>query len=74
MPDDLLDLAIATAGGHELWNGLRALKIDISIGGPLWAMKTRTLHVTGTSNHVNVQPWKNTTMIFPRSLRLGADA
>jgi hypothetical protein len=39
MPDDLLNLAIATAGGHELWDGLRALKIDISIGGPIWAMK-----------------------------------
>ena len=39
MSDDLLDLAIATTGGRELWNSLRALKIDISIGGPIWAMK-----------------------------------
>jgi len=39
MSDELLDLAIATAGGQELWNTLRGLKIDISIGGPIWAMK-----------------------------------
>jgi len=39
MSDELLDLAIATAGGQELWNTLRGLKIDISIGGPTWAMK-----------------------------------
>jgi hypothetical protein len=38
MSDNLLDLAIATIGG-ELWNDLRALKIDISIGGPIWAHK-----------------------------------
>jgi hypothetical protein len=24
MSDDLLEVAIATAGGRELWNGLRA--------------------------------------------------
>jgi hypothetical protein len=39
MSGDLLDLAIAATGGHDLWNSLRALKIDISIGGPIWAMK-----------------------------------
>jgi hypothetical protein len=39
MSDRLLDLAIATAGGQGLWNTLRGLKIDISIGGPIWAMK-----------------------------------
>ncbi|MFE4334101.1 hypothetical protein ACFRQM_33225 [Streptomyces sp. NPDC056831] len=39
MSDGLLDLAIATTGGQELWNTLRGLKIDISIGGPIWAMK-----------------------------------
>ena len=39
MSDELLDLAIATAGGQDLWNTLRGLKIDISIGGPIWAMK-----------------------------------
>ena len=39
MVDELLDLAIATAGGRELWSGLRGLKIDVSIGGPIWAMK-----------------------------------
>jgi hypothetical protein len=39
MSEELLDLAIATTGGHELWNILRGLKVDISIGGPIWAMK-----------------------------------
>ena len=39
MTDDLLELAIATTGGRELWKPLRGLRIDISIGGPIWAMK-----------------------------------
>ncbi|WP_377273475.1 hypothetical protein [Peterkaempfera sp. SMS 1(5)a] len=39
MGDGLLDLAIATTGGQELWNTLRGLRIDISIGGPIWAVK-----------------------------------
>ena len=39
MTDNLLELAIATSGGHELWKTLRSLRIDISIGGPIWAMK-----------------------------------
>src|SRR3984885_5740486 len=37
--DELLDLAIGAAGGRELWSGLRGLKIDLSVGGPIWAMK-----------------------------------
>jgi hypothetical protein len=39
MTDDLLELAIATTGGRELWKTLCGLRIDISIGGPIWAMK-----------------------------------
>jgi hypothetical protein len=39
MSEELLDLAIATAGDRQLWNTLRGLKIDISIGGPIWARK-----------------------------------
>src|ERR1700751_128010 len=39
MTDDLLELAIATTGGRELWKTLRGLRIDISIGGPIRAMK-----------------------------------
>ena len=35
----LLDLVIATTGGRELWSTLRRLKVDISIGGPIWATK-----------------------------------
>jgi len=37
--EELLDRAIATAGGRELWSGLRGLKIDLSVGGPIWATK-----------------------------------
>jgi hypothetical protein len=29
MSAELLDLAIATAGGQELWNTLRGLKADV---------------------------------------------
>ncbi len=39
MTDDLLTRAIATTGRQQLWNALRGLRIDISIGGPIWAMK-----------------------------------
>jgi hypothetical protein len=39
MTDDLLERAIATSGGRILWKALRGLTIDISIGGPIWAMK-----------------------------------
>jgi hypothetical protein len=39
MTDELLALAIATTGGQTMWNTLRELRIDISIGGPIWAMK-----------------------------------
>jgi len=39
MSDDLLAQANAATGGQELWKTLRALRIDISIGGPIWAMK-----------------------------------
>jgi hypothetical protein len=37
--DDLLELAITATGGRALWNSLRGLRVDISIGGPIWAMK-----------------------------------
>jgi hypothetical protein len=39
MSEELFDLAIETAGGHKLWSSLRGLKVDISIGGPIWALK-----------------------------------
>jgi hypothetical protein len=65
MPNDLLDLAVASAGGHELWNGLRALKIDISIGGPIWAKKgwpkdqtfDQVLTVDTTDEHIVFTPF-----------------
>jgi hypothetical protein len=35
MGEDLIDLAIAATGGHQLWKRLGTLKVDISIGGPI---------------------------------------
>jgi hypothetical protein len=37
--DDLLSTAIEAAGGQKLWNTLRGLTVDLSVGGPIWAMK-----------------------------------
>ena len=37
--EHLLDVAVAGTGGFDLWNTLRGLKVDISIGGPIWALK-----------------------------------
>ena len=39
MHDDLLELAVAATGGVDLWKALGSLKVDISIGGPIWALK-----------------------------------
>ncbi len=39
MSDDLLDAAVAMTGGQRLWDTLAGLRIDISIGGPIWALK-----------------------------------
>jgi hypothetical protein len=37
--DDLVATAIEAAGGQKLWNTLRGLTVDLSVGGPVWAMK-----------------------------------
>jgi hypothetical protein len=37
--DDLLDMAIEAACGKEPWSGIRALRVDASIDGPVWGMK-----------------------------------
>jgi hypothetical protein len=39
MRDDLVEVAIDAAGGHALWNTMRALSVDLTIGGPIWAAK-----------------------------------
>ena len=76
MSADLLDLAIAATGGHDLWNSLRALKIDISIGGPIWAMKgwppdktfDQTLTVDTINEHIVFTPFTrpDQQMVFDR--------
>jgi hypothetical protein len=57
VPDDLLATAIEAAGGQKLWNTLCSLTIDVSIGGPLWAMKgwppSATFDQTVTLNTVD---------------------
>lgn len=65
MSDGLLALAAAATGGHKLWNSLSALRIDITIGGPIWAMKgwppEQTFHqiltVDTTSEHITFTPF-----------------
>jgi hypothetical protein len=37
--DDLVATAIEAAGGQNLWNTLRGLTIDLSVGGPVWVLK-----------------------------------
>jgi len=37
--DDLVATAIDAVGLQKLWNTLRGLTVDMSIGGPLWATK-----------------------------------
>jgi hypothetical protein len=37
--DDLVATAIEAAGGQKLWNTLRGLTVDLSVGGPVWVMK-----------------------------------
>ncbi|MER8186015.1 hypothetical protein [Kitasatospora sp. NPDC094015] len=39
MSAELLDLAIDTAGGRELWDTVRGLEVDLSVNGPVWGMK-----------------------------------
>ncbi|MCV7419990.1 hypothetical protein H7K45_05515 [Mycobacterium yunnanensis] len=39
MSDDLLDLAVDAAGGRELWNTVHALRVDLTVGGPIWGVK-----------------------------------
>jgi hypothetical protein len=65
MTDDLLEQAIATIGGPKLWKTLRSLRIDISIGGPIWAMKgwpkdktfDQVLTVDTTTEHIVFTPF-----------------
>lgn len=39
MSAELLDRVTAAAGGHALWRRVRRLRVDIAIGGPIWARK-----------------------------------
>jgi hypothetical protein len=65
MSGDLLDLAIAATGGRTLWQALCGLKVDISIGGPIWAMKgwpkdktfDQILTVDTTTEHIVFTPF-----------------
>jgi hypothetical protein len=37
--DDLLAAALTATGGQQLWNSLTGLRVDVTIGGPIWALK-----------------------------------
>jgi hypothetical protein len=37
--DDLVVTSIEAVGGQKLWNTLRGLTVDLSVGGPMWATK-----------------------------------
>jgi hypothetical protein len=37
--DDLVATAIEASGGQQLWKTLRGLTVELSVGGPIWAMK-----------------------------------
>jgi hypothetical protein len=37
--DDLVATAIDAVGLQKLWNTLRGLTVDLSVGGPVWATK-----------------------------------
>lgn len=39
MAGELLDVAIGAAGGRDLWRRVRQLRVDVIIGGPIWAHK-----------------------------------
>jgi hypothetical protein len=63
--DDLLSTDIEAAGGQTLWNTLRSLTVDLSIGGPTWAMKgwpagatfDRTVTLDTRIEHIEFAPF-----------------
>lgn len=65
MTTDLLDRAIVTAGGAELWSRVRQLRVNISIGGPIWARKgwppgqtfDQTLSINPVHEHIMFTPF-----------------
>lgn len=65
MSGDLPDLAIATAGGRDLWSTVHALRVDLTIGGPIWGAKGwpvgssfhQTVTVDTRRQHVTFAPF-----------------
>jgi hypothetical protein len=63
--DDLLSTAIEAAGGQKLWNTLRGLTVDLSVGGPIWAMKgwppgvtfDQTITLNTVDEHIEFSPF-----------------
>jgi hypothetical protein len=39
--DDLVATAVEAAGGEKLWDPLRGLTVDLSVGGPAWVMVSK---------------------------------
>jgi hypothetical protein len=63
--DDLVATAIEASGGQRLWNTLRGLTVDLSIGGPIWAMKgwppgatfDQTVTMDTVAEHIEFAPF-----------------
>jgi hypothetical protein len=63
--DDLLSTAIDAAGGQKLWDTLRGLTLDLSVGGPIWAMKgwpagttfDQTITLDTVDEHIDFAPF-----------------
>ena len=62
---DLVEKAIARSGGLAFWKTLRGLRVDLSIGGPIWAVKgwpagmtfNQTLTLDTVKQHIEFSPF-----------------
>lgn len=65
MSRELLGLAMKASGGLDQWKRLRALSVDVSIGGPIWGLKgwppgqtfDQILTVDTTNEHIVFTPF-----------------
>jgi hypothetical protein len=65
MSGDLLETAIAAAGGRERWATLHELRADVTIGGPIWTAKgwpegaefRQVLTLSTTRQHITFTPF-----------------
>jgi hypothetical protein len=59
--DNLVATAAEAAGGQKLWDTLRGLTVDLSVGGPPWAMVSkRSPHWCGNGHPNTPHLWSTT--------------